>query len=434
LILRIKKIIATDLVKVSFLNGLATIVKMLTGMVSVKVVAAIIGPVGIALLGQLNNFSTILLNISNGGINAGMTKYISEHANSKRDYSEYISTGFMITAVLSVAVSLILIIGAGYFSGLILHDIQYKSVFYVFGATIMFYAFNALLISIMNGFKEYKKYVIANILGSVVSLLFSAVLSIKFGIYGALIAAVTFQSVVFFLTLLILKNTIWLQWGIFIGKFKKRVAVKLGHFSFMALASAITIPAGQLIVRNYITQYRSIGDAGIWEGMNRISLMYITIVTTSMGVYYLPKLSELKSKTDIRKEITSVYKLIIPFSIISTFSIYLARNLIIKILFTKDFSSMENLFAFQLIGDSLKLSGWVLGYLLIAKAMTKIYIIMECVNFLIITILSYYLVKKFGAVGATISYAVCYLVYLITLLFVFRSILFSKEEKSLPFK
>jgi O-antigen/teichoic acid export membrane protein len=427
MILRFKKIIGTDLVKVSFLNGLATFVKMLTGLVSVKVVATVIGPAGIALLGQLNNFSTILLSISNGGINAGVTKYISEHSNSKKDYSRYISTSFKITALLSIATSLTLIFGAGYFSRKILHDVQYKAVFYVFGATIMFYAFNSLLISIMNGFKEYKKYVIANILGSVVSLLFSALLALRYGVYGALIAAVTFQSVVFFLTLIILKNTLWLKWQIFTGKFRKSVAIKLGHYSFMALASAITIPAGQLMVRNFITRYRSISDAGLWEGMNRISLMYLTIVTTSLSVYYLPKLSELKTKSELKNEVTNVYKLIIPFSILTTVSIYLFRKLIIRILFTKDFSGMENLFAFQLIGDSLKLAGWVLGYLLIAKAMSKIYIVMECVNFLIITVLSFFLVKSYGALGATISYAVSYLVYLITLLFVFRKTLLYKK-------
>ena len=50
---RIKKIIATDLVKVTSLNAVATLVRMLTGFISVKVVAVLIGPAGVALLGQL---------------------------------------------------------------------------------------------------------------------------------------------------------------------------------------------------------------------------------------------------------------------------------------------------------------------------------------------------------------------------------------------
>lgn len=428
MLLRIRKILATDLIRVSFLNGLATIIKMLTSLITVKVIAAVIGPVGIALLGQLNNFSTIILSISNGGINAGVTKYVSEYSHSKKEYTHYISTGFKITAALSIATSLVLLLGAGYFSELILHDKKYKAVFYVFGATIIFYSFNALLISVMNGFKEYKKYVIANIIGSIVSLLFSVSLVYKFGILGALVSVVTYQSVVFFLTLFILRNTIWLKWQIFSEKINKAVALKLGHYSFMALVSATTVPAGQLIVRNFITKYRSIQDAGLWEGMNRISGMYFLIITTSLSVYYLPKLSELKTNAEVKNEIYRVYKLIIPFTLLSSFFIFLFRNLIIRILFTKGFAGMENLFAFQLIGDNLKLAGWVLGYLLIAKAMSKIYILMEFMNLIIITLLSYFLVNILGAVGATISYSICYLIYLVILLSVFRNILFSKND------
>ena len=39
MLLKLKKIFATDLVKVSSLNAVATLVRMLTGMISIKVVA-----------------------------------------------------------------------------------------------------------------------------------------------------------------------------------------------------------------------------------------------------------------------------------------------------------------------------------------------------------------------------------------------------------
>ena len=143
-----------------------------------------------------------------------------------------------------------------------------------------------------------------------------------------------------------------------------------------------------------------------------------------MGVYYLPRLAELKNKLELKNEILKVYKLIIPFLVITTIGIFFSRFLIIKILFTKEFSGMKDLFAFQLVGDFLKIAGWVLGYLLIAKAMTKTYIIMELVNFVLLIVICYFLVKQYGAVGATIGYAIVYLVYLLVLLVVFRKLLF----------
>jgi O-antigen/teichoic acid export membrane protein len=425
MLLKAKKILSSDLVKVSFLNAIATVIRMLTGFVSIKVVAAIIGPAGVALLGQLNNFTQILLSISNGGINAGVTKYTSEFSASEKDYILYLGTGFWITVILSILTSLVIFIGAGYFSENILHDIHYRSVFYIFGGTILLYALNALLTAVINGFKEYKKFVIANIIGSLVGMLFAIILSIRYGVYGALIATVTFQSIVFFITLGIVAKSYWFKWKSFLLKFNKRVAIQLGHYSLMAITSAVTVPTGQIIVRNFITRNKSISDAGLWEGINRISGMYLMVITTSLGVYYLPKLSELKTIRDLRTEIYSVYKLVIPLLILTTVLIYIFRVFIIHLLFTPAFMGMKDLFAYQLIGDILKIMGWVLGYLLLSKAMTKIYIVMEIVNFMLLILISYLLVNRYGTVGATMAFAIVYLIYLIVLCIVFRKLLFA---------
>ena len=93
--------------------------------------------------------------------------------------------------------------------------LQYKSIFYVFGGTILLYALNALLTAVINGFKEYKKYVIANITGSLVGMVFAIILSIRYGVYGALISTVTFQSIVFFITLGIVAKSYWFKWKSF---------------------------------------------------------------------------------------------------------------------------------------------------------------------------------------------------------------------------
>jgi O-antigen/teichoic acid export membrane protein len=399
---------------------------MLTGLVSVKVVAAVIGPAGIALLGQLNNFSTITLGISNGGITTGITKYISEYSSSRKKYILFLGTGFWITVFFSILTSFVLILGAGYFSRLILHDEKYKYVFYFFGTTITFYALNALLISVINGFKEYKKYIIANILGSIVGLIFSVILSINYGIPGALISAVTFQSIVFLLTLFIIHKSYWFEWRIFTGKFSKLVAGKLGHFSLMALVSAVLVPVAQLIVRGYITRNQTLVKAGLWEGINRISGMYLMVITTSLSVYYLPRLAEIKNNNEIKKEVFGVYRLIIPALIAATLVIFLLRKLIIQILFTKEFSGMQELFGFQLAGDIFKMSGWILGYLMIAKAMTRTYITMEVTSAALQVLLSILFINLYGTIGATIGYALGHLIYFSIMMIIFRKILFKK--------
>ena len=73
---RIKLFLSADLVKVPVLNGIATSIRMITSLISVKIVANLIGPSGIALVGQLNNFAQIMMNLSNGGLIAGIAAYV----------------------------------------------------------------------------------------------------------------------------------------------------------------------------------------------------------------------------------------------------------------------------------------------------------------------------------------------------------------------
>ncbi|MES1198312.1 MAG: O-antigen translocase [Chitinophagaceae bacterium] len=428
MLIRIKKLFATDLVKVSLLNGISTLIKMVTSFVSVKVVAVLIGPSGIALLGQLNNFTTIFLNLSTGFVNGGVTKYISEYNGEESKYAPILRTGLWLTIILSGLCAFVMIIGAGYFATEILKDVHYRPIFIIFGCTILFYALNILLLSVINGFKEFRKYVTINIVTSVTGLIFSIVLALTFGVYGALISAVTFQSVVFIITLYIALNSKWFKWSLFLGKFSRESAVKLSHFFLMALVSALTVPGSQLAIRGYIIKHHSITDAGLWEGMLRISNLYLMVITTSLSVYYLPRLSELKTQRELRKEVVSVYRIIIPFIAVLFLTIFICKNIIISILFDEKFSAIKDLFLFQLIGDFFKVAAWVLAYQLLAKAMTRLYILTEVLSSLVYVGVGIFFVSIYGNIGATIGYAISFFIYFIVMVVIFRKLLFNPKK------
>lgn len=431
MLLKLKKIFTTDLVKVSALNGIAQLVRMLTGFVSMKVVANVIGPTGIALLGQLNNFSTIVLAISAGGINTGMTKHIAQYSDSEKKSRLFLSTGLRITAGLSFICALVLIFGAKYFSRDILKSPDYTYVFYVFGATIMLYALNTFLVAVLNGYREFRKYVTINIVSSLTGLVFSIILATAFGIPGALIAAVTYQSVVFVITVTRATSSKWFQWRQFFGGFSKLAVGRLSKFALMTLVSVISIHISQLVIRNYITDHSAKGlvDAGLWEGVNRMSAMYLQVITLSLSVYYLPKLAALKTDREVRNEIFSVYRLVVPFLLFTSVVIFLSRSVIITILFNDGFQDMQGLFAFQLAGDFCKMITWVLGYVLLARAMTKTFIIVEILSCTLFALLSMFFIDIYGTVGATMGYAASFFIQFIIMLFVLRKILFTHENR-----
>ncbi|MCF8341585.1 MAG: O-antigen translocase [Chitinophagaceae bacterium] len=427
-ILKINKIFKADLVKVSFLSSISTIIKVAAGMVSTKVVAAVIGPSGIALIGQLNNFSTIVLNIATGGIANGVTKYVAENSGEEDKINKFIHTALWLTIVLSIFCGLVMAFGANYFSILILKSYEYAIVFLLFGITILFYALNMLLLAIVNGQKNFNLFIRINLINSVVGLSFSVMLSLWFGVIGAMVSVVSYQSLVFIITLFLLRNAIWLKWTLFKGRFDFKNLKLLSNYSLMVLVSAFIIPVSQLLVRSYLAKKVSVSDAGLWEGINRISGINLTIILPSFSVYYLPRLSELKTDHEIRDEIWYVYKLLIPFLIITSLGIFIFRHFIISTLYTNDFLPMEDLFAPQLIGDVIKMCGWILGYILVVKTMTKVYIIMEILNYTSFVIFTYIFTDHYGIKGATYAHICGHLIYLIGILVVFRQLLFENKR------
>lgn len=413
-----------DLVKVFSFTALSTLVRMLTGLVSVKVVASIIGPAGVALVGQLNNFATIALSLSTGGINNGITKYIAEYKDDEEKVKDCLSTALRITMICSLVMAVFLVLFHAYLSRYIMLSPDYGYVFVIFGFTILFYALNMGLASIINGFKEFKRYVKINIAGSLFGLVFTLSLVFTWQLKGALISAVTFQSIMFFISLWMVRKLPWLRWSYFRNKLNPDLAKRYLRYSLMTFTTAATLPISQMLLRGYVISQISATEAGWWEAMNRISNMYLMVITTSFTVYYLPRLSEITDKRELRSEIFRSYKVIIPCLLGGFALIYLLRFVVIHLLFTPDFLPMENLFAWQLAGDFFKITSWLLAFLMVAKAMTRWFVTTEVVFSLLFVGLGFLFMQMNGVVGITQAYFVNYVVYLAFMVYLFRNLLF----------
>lgn len=419
----ISRVLKADIVKVFSLTSISTLVKMCTGLVSVKIVASIIGPAGVALVGQLNNFSTIALSLATGGINSGITKYVAEYKSDSSKVKQYLATAFRITVVCSLLVGLVLLLLCKQLSSLIMMTPQYWYVFAIFGITITFYGLNNMLVSVVNGYKQFNKYVKVNIVSSIFGVAFTVALVLALGLPGALISAVTFQSLMIFVSVLMLRKLEWLRKDWLVGKFKRTIASQYFRYALMTLLSAFLVPISQMLLRGYVISEISITEAGWWEGMNRISNMYLMVITSSFSVYYLPRLSEISDRIELRHEIFKCYKVIVPLLLAGFTVIYFLRFFIVKLLFTHEFMPMTQLFIWQMAGDFFKICSWLLAFLMVAKSMTKAYISTEIIFTLSYILLGYTFIRFDGIVGLCQAYLTNYVLYLVVLTFMFRKLL-----------
>jgi len=416
------------LIKTSFFAAIITFIRIASGFVAGKVVAMFTGPSGVAIIGQFTNFVSVVLTVSNGAINTGVVKYTAEYEEDEDRLKILFSTSLKISVLCSIFGGLLLLSVSEFISQVILRTTIYADAIKVLGLTIIFYSLNTLFISILNGKKQIKQYTIVNTAGSLIGLTFTVILVYFYKLQGALYSVVLSQSVVFFVTVFFVIRSSWFSWQYFLKPIDSAMARKLGGYSLMALVSVFTAPVVQMLLRNIVIDKVGLNEAGYWQGMMRVSDGYLLLITTALSTYYLPKLSSLKTDKDLKNEIFYGYKIILPTVFVGCVLIFISRFLIIKILFTDGFFPMEKLFLYQLLGDFFKIAAWIIAYLMLAKAMTKLFIITEIVFSLSYLLFGYVFVYRLGLIGITLAFFINYLSYFLFMVFRFRGLIFTRYE------
>ena len=412
-----------NLIKTSVLNGIAVLIKTATMFILNKILAVYVGPAGYAAIGQFQNFIQMITSFAGGAINTAVIKYTAEYYEDENKQRTVWKTAGSIVSIFSFIFTFLVLIFHQQLSLYIFKTVEYGSVFIWFAVFLIFFNLNALLLAILNGKKEILKLVIANIAGSLFSLLVTSIMAVKYSLYGALVALSIYQSLNFMVTLFLCYRSSWFNWTYFYGKIDADVAKKFLAFASMALVSAICVPLSQMVIRSYLSHEYSAVYAGYWEAMIRLSAAYLMLVTTTLGIYYLPRLSELSNIQDIKKEIYLGYKLIFPLAVVGGAIVFILKDWIIQLLFSAQFLPMRELFLWQMIGDSLKIGSWILAYLMLSKAMTRLFISTEIIFAFSSILLTYLCTQIFGFEGVSIAHLINYALYwLVMSYFVFQSL------------
>ena len=409
-----------NLIRTSFYSSISTAISFISGFIVIKVVAVKIGPSGIAFVGQYQNTIAILTMLATGAISAGVIKYLAEYSGDTEKQQKVITTALSIVLFCSFFIAIIIIAFSNFLSKAAFHTTDYWQVYLLFGIFITIISLNTLFTAVLNGLKEIRKLTIVNKSGSMAGILFTVFFAYTLGTKGVLIAGNFMALIVFIINLFFLNQIRRFHWKPNFKNPNRGMTIKLMAFTLMSIFSGFLIPSTQLLVRDKIIKDFSLQQAGYWQSVTKISDYYLGFIITVLSIYYLPRLSEISDKAELRKEILKGYKIILPAVGILAFAIWVCKGIILQVLFTPEFLPMLPLFKYQLIGDFFKIGSWLLSFLMLAKAMTKTFIITEILFSISFVVLSYILLDKFGIIGATYSFAINYLLYWITMWFLMK--------------
>lgn len=400
-----------SLAKASVWTAGSTLVKIGAGLVIIKILAVTFGPSGVGLAGNFRQLVTVLGVLAGAGIFNGVTKYIAQHHSEPRQLKNVVGTSSAIVLGFSSLLAVIFVVAARPVSQLLFDSDDYQGLVCLVALIQMGIAWANLSLAIIKGFRDASGNALALIAGSVIGVVAYYICYLSGGYVGALLGLALAPALVVIPAMVVLLKRGHIPLGYLRPRWDRLLASQLGKFTLMAVVTSITLPVAYVMMRNLLAQDYGWDEVGLWQGVSTISDAYLQFITASFSVWLLPTLARLQEKQQLTQEVIKALKFVLPVVACASLLVWLLRDIAIGLLFSSQFTGMRDLFAWQLVGDVLKVGSYVFGYLIIAKAALRFYILAEVSQFMLLTGFSHWLIPAHGAAGAAQAYMVTYIVY-----------------------
>ena len=406
-------------------SAVALAVKFLVGFVLTKLFALFLGPSGLALLGNLKNFTQLLHSYGTLGMQSGIIRFASEWKSQPKKIANLVGTLNIIFTISALIGGSFIFFFSSALSLTIFQNTSFDYIFKIIAVILPLQGFHLMYYSILQGLGNYKRVVWQAVLMDLIKVVLTSILVLKYDLVGALIAMVVVP--VFYFLLSVWNITITLK--IFRYSWSKGVAKNLALYTMMSLFSSIAIPIVYIVIRNKITTDLGVNNAGYWEAANQFSFFYFMVLNSIILMYVLPKISENQKVSFFRKQISEYFLKLIPVFVVGLVLLYLFRDIAIWILFDDSFRPVSELMLWQLLGDVFRAASLVLVAYIHAHRLIAHYITIDLILSFSLILFSFFFIEQFGLIGAVKAHFVSYLIYFVAIVFLLRKTLFWAQDE-----
>ncbi len=401
-----------NIVRAGFYSALATAARLLAALVAVKLVAWFAGPAGVGKLGQFMSLMSLLSVLAGGGISAGIVKYVAEYRHDPQRLARLLAAALWYALCASILMGCLALLFSRQLALWLLDDPAYAGLIRVLAVAQLGIALVNYILAVINGFMDVRRLALIQVLGSMLSIVMVIWLARWLHLYGALLALIVGQLLWLVVGLPAWSRSPYFQRSMLRLRFDREMTLRLAAFSVMTLTAALVSPLVNIAVRDHLALRLGWEQVGYWQAVSKVSDAYLLFLTAAINIYYLPKLASIQGRASLVLELRNAYRYILPVVVVLAVAVYLLREWVTRLLFSADFAPANALYGPQLAGDVVKIASFILAYVMLAKAMTRLFVISECVFAASYLALVYVFTAHFGLVGAMYAFAANYLAYL----------------------
>jgi O-antigen/teichoic acid export membrane protein len=409
-----------QIMKATSIFGGVQVFNIIIQVIRSKMVAILLGPAGMGLMGMLTATTGIISSLTNFGLGTSAVKDISA-ANSTGD-EERISVVIAafrrvvwITGLLGLIVTVVL---SPWLSQLTFGNKRYTIAFILLSVTLLFNQLSSGQMVLLQGMRKIKYLAKADVVGSVVGLIVTIPLYYAYGIDGIVPGIIA--------TSLLLVLSSWY--------FAKKVEVKkivitsaqtitegkgMLRMGFMISLSSLLTVGASYVVRIFISRTGGLEQVGLYTSGFAIINTYVGMIFGAMGTDYFPRLAAVAHDNKLcRKTINEQAEIgiLILAPILIIFLVFIKWMIII--LYSNKFIAMDEMIYWATMGIFFKVVSWSIAFLFLAKGASKLFFWNELITnvyLLAFNLSGYYF---WGLKGLGISFALGFFLYTVQVYFV----------------
>ena len=411
------------IIRTSSIMAAASVLNVVVGLLRAKVVAVLLGPAGVGLVGLYHNVLQVGGSIAGLGVGtAGIRRIAHAHRNELPDDLALVRRSMnLATLVLAVFGSLAFFLLREPLARIMMGDATKAESLGWLAPGIAFLVVYGTQVAHINGMRrigdlarlQISSAIIATALG-LAAILWAGERGIPAYVLSASLASVAIGQ-------------------FFVGRIgpapgRRPTAreiidciCKLLAVGFPFMASGLIVVGGFLAVRSMIEQKLGSIALGYFQASWAIGMVYINFVLGSMGAEYYPRLSgcigDHEAACALINDQTEVALLLAAPLVIGGIAV---SPWLIPLLYSDAFGPSVSILHWQLLGDLPKVASWPLSMVTLAAGAGKTYVFTECVSISTFLIVAHITLGAFGIVGSGISFLAMYLVYLPVVYFLAR--------------
>lgn len=399
--------------KATSLFGGVQVYQILIQIIKSKFVAVLLGPAGVGIMGLYQSGLHLVQQLSSMGLAQSAVRDVSE-ANGSNDIQRIAKTVIVVRKLVWFTGLLGLIIVAccsPLLSKASFGNYDYTIPFIILSVTLLVDQLSAGQKVVLQGMRKLKDLAKCTVFGVTFGLITSIPLYYWLGVNG-IVPSFILHSVCSFVLSWYYSRNIKIEKVQITPKQTLAQGKQMLVMGISMSLSGIFASIVSYAIRSFIQSNGGVEQVGLFQAGFVIMTTYVGMVMNAIGTDYYPRLAAInKDNIKCREAVSQQGEIgAMILGPMLTFCLVF-MPFVLQILYSDSFMAANEYVTWACLGMMLRFGAWVISYLFVAKAESKLFVKVELsanVYYLVFSLLGY---KYFGLTGLGLAFALEYVVY-----------------------